>query len=360
MKAHLQLFFIFISCQPLFSQINLDQIIATVQSSGNTATVSFSTQSNFINSGESSNIKVFFQMPASQTSSSTSISINSSFPFALTTNVVVGSIRYMFLTATFSSGFQLNTWSPNQTYEIGQFTFNNFVGTLDVTMYSANQSGSSWNGTSMTKINSGNPDNLVSWPVNQSVALPINIKTFSVVKDGERNAQLDWTTSSEINSDFFGIERSSDGLSWDEIAKVDAAGNSTTERQYAYLDSNLPLNRDQNQVFYYRLRLVDIDGQYKYSDVRGVNFRSVVTDLNVTLYPNPATQWVNIELAGLDMDNGDVQLNIFDMSGRQMIHKPILGNGIEPVDVAQLPAGVYQVSIAQGSTQFQKQFIKID
>lgn len=190
--------------------------------------------------------------------------------------------------------------------------------------------------------------------------LPIDIKSFSATKDGDRNARLDWSTSLEINSAYFGIERSTDGNTWEAISKVAAAGNSNTEQFYTYTDRDLPLNRSKDQIFYYRLQLVDLDGQYKYSDIRGVNFGKENTNKVISLYPNPAVQMVNLDLSGMDLESGAIHLRVTDMQGRNMIDKTILGNGIEPIEVTQLPAGTYNVAVSQGANLYQKQFIKIE
>jgi hypothetical protein len=215
--------------------------------------------------------------------------------------------------------------------------------------------------TSMRFYGGGNIDNNpVNGFVEASSPLPIIIKSFSATKDGDRNARLDWSTSLEINSAYFGIERSMDGNTWEAINKVAAAGNSNTEQFYEYVDRDLPLNRSKDQIFYYRLMLVDLDGQYKYSDIRGVNFGKASTDKIISLYPNPAVQMVNLDLSGMDLETGDIHLRVTDMQGRNMIDKTILGNGIEPIEVTQLPAGTYNVAVTQGTTLHQKQFIKID
>ncbi len=204
----------------------------------------------------------------------------------------------------------------------------------------------------------GFEDNLINTAPN--VALPIDIKTFSATKDGDRNARLDWSTSLEINSAYFGIERSTDGKSWEVLDRVIAAGNSNTEQFYEYVDRDLPLKRSKDQIFYYRLQLVDLDGRYKYSDIRGVNFGKENTNKVISLYPNPAVQMVNLDLSGMDLETGAIYLRVTDMQGRNMIDKTILGNGIEPIEVTQLPAGTYNVAVSQGTTLHQKQFIKID
>jgi len=189
--------------------------------------------------------------------------------------------------------------------------------------------------------------------------LPVSLSSFSATKHTERSSRLNWTTSSEINSDFFGIERSKDGNTWETIGRVAAAGNSSKELAYEFIDDNLPLIRTKEQVFYYRLRMTDLDGQYKYSDVRGVNFGKLSTGV-VTIYPNPTVEHINVDLSGMDLDAGKVDLFVYDMSGRQLIKKSIIGNGIELIDVSQLPANTYNVVVKQGETAYQQRVIKID
>ncbi|MBK8626713.1 MAG: T9SS type A sorting domain-containing protein [Saprospiraceae bacterium] len=170
---------------------------------------------------------------------------------------------------------------------------------------------------------------------------------------------MDWVTSSEVNSDYFGVERSADGNTWEQIGQVAAAGNSNTDLAYQYIDRKLPSFRAGENIFYYRLRLTDLDGQYKYTDVRGVNFGKTSNSI-VSIYPNPTTEIINVDISGMSLDAGDVTLSVYDMNGRNMISKNILGNGIELIDVDQYPAGTYNVVVQQGETIQQKKIIKID
>lgn len=202
-----------------------------------------------------------------------------------------------------------------------------------------------------------NEDNLIVQSPN--IVLPIHLSSFSATKHTERSSLLNWTTSLEINSDFFGIERSKDGNNWETIGRVTGAGNSSKKLAYEFIDDNLPLIRTKEQVFYYRLRMTDLDGQYKYSDVRGVNFGKLSTGV-VTIYPNPTVEHINVDLSGMDLDAGKVDLFVYDMAGRQVIKKSIIGNGIELIDVSQLPANTYNVVVKQGETAYQQRVIKID
>lgn len=188
-------------------------------------------------------------------------------------------------------------------------------------------------------------------------ALPIYLHSFSANKLGERSAKLDWRTSSEINSSHFEIQRSTDGLEWAHLGDVAAAGNSTTTRAYDFIDDKLPLGRTRNQIFYYRLRMVDQDGAFKYSDIRGVNFN--INDRgDVSIYPNPAAQFFNLDLTGIDFSIEEkATVFIYDMSGKLVRQKDIIGSGIEPINVSELPAEAYNVIIRHGDQQYSKRVI---
>lgn len=206
-----------------------------------------------------------------------------------------------------------------------------------------NPQGSFW-----ANANSGSrPFNLQS-----PFALPIYLSSFSADKNGERSVKLNWETSSEKNSSHFDIERTVDGLSWETIGQVAAAGNSTDTRNYGYNDDNLPLGRSLNKIFYYRLRMVDLDNAYKYSDIRGVNFTQNDRGF-VSVYPNPASNYINIDLSGLDFElNGTAKIYMYDMSGRLVRQKDIIGSGLEPMNVQDLAADIYNIVVIQGDQRY--------
>lgn len=201
-------------------------------------------------------------------------------------------------------------------------------------------------------------DNLILPGAN--VPLPILLKTFTAKKENERSVHLDWSTSSEINSNNFIIERSQDGQDWTDIGAVSAAGNSSSTVAYSYIDNDLPLtNRTLNNILYYKLRLVDLDGKYIHSDIRVVHLNNFETDHNFAIYPNPSMQYFNIDLTNIDTQYGDLHLSVYDMMGKRVIKKKILGGGIELLDMSEYPTGLYQVKITQGAKQYQNRISKI-
>lgn len=192
----------------------------------------------------------------------------------------------------------------------------------------------------------------------QAAPLPITIKTFSATKDGERSSRLDWTSSSEINSDFIAIERSTDGEDWTTIGQVKAAGNSNRDIDYIYYDRSLPMARSIDNIFYYRLRLTDLDGQYEYSETRGVNLGRL--EGLVSIYPNPATDIINVDLTDMDLHEGIIHLSVYDNTGKAIISKEVNGAGIEPIQASNMAAGSYQVVVKQGDTTHRKQIIVVN
>lgn len=135
-----------------------------------------------------------------------------------------------------------------------------------------------------------------------SQVLPIKLKQFTVNKFGnERASDINWSSSSEINSAYFDIERSIDGYTFNAIGNVLAAGNSTTEQFYSMIDRNLPTSRGSQDVFYYRLKMVDLDGKFEYSDVRSVRFDND-SEVEFNTYPNPTAGKVYVKMSTPDTD----------------------------------------------------------
>lgn len=144
--------------------------------------------------------------------------------------------------------------------------------------------------------------------------LPIELIEFEAQLNSERIVDITWTTETEINNDYFIIEKSLDLETWQKIKQVDGAGNSTALTHYSTRDQTpfLGLN-------YYRLKQFDYDGQMKISNIRSVNLD--VKD-SISIYPNPAQSSFilnskNIEDKTIKLINcigEEVQLNTITMS----------------------------------------------
>ncbi len=183
-------------------------------------------------------------------------------------------------------------------------------------------------------------DNLCSVPPLNGVQ-PILLLDFTATKQAS-TVQLDWKTSSEINSDHFEVEWSKDGSSWTNIGNVAAAGNSSTTKSYGLLHSNPVLNG----VNYYRLKQVDVGGMSKYSDIKIVTFGGKT---GIKILPNPV-----IDKLYITSDQAIVfkSVSLYSTEGKQLqtLEKFATGSSI---DMSRYAAGTYYLRItdAKGNTE---------
>jgi CshA-type fibril repeat protein len=181
-----------------------------------------------------------------------------------------------------------------------------------------------------------------------SSAVPVDIISFTATKNGV-NALLKWSTAQELNSSYFEIERSADGVSFTTIGKVKAAGNSGIRIDYQFED--LATIAGNN---FYRLKETDIDGRVQYSDVRVLRFEE---SGRFVIYPNPAVNEVKIKFSGDNMINRPAVINVVSADGKLMSQKKIsVLNRVEKIDVRRFVTGSYFIHIVSGSTTMIKPF----
>ncbi len=203
-----------------------------------------------------------------------------------------------------------------------------------------------------TPVQAGLPENL------SNILLPINLKNFSAEKAGERMSRLYWISSSEINASHYEIERSLDAIHFEKLGDVTAVNNATGDTSYEFYDKKIPSIRT-NTIIYYRLKMVDLDGSFEYSDIRGVNFDNDLLT-GVTMYPNPTSQFLNLDINEVSFAEENGELQIFDALGKLVLTKKVIGSGIETIDMGRMTNGVYHVVLTQGEQMFREKIVKID
>jgi len=165
--------------------------------------------------------------------------------------------------------------------------------------------------------------------------MPVKLVAFDAKTEGSASL-LTWSTTEEVNSDRFEIQRSSEGKSWEQIGTVASNGESSTLKNYHFIDQT-PLN-GQNL---YRLRMVDKDGTFAYSRVRSLTQENGPIAF---VYPNPATEKVFLNASG----KAAVSVQVVTAAGA-------IVSTLEPsqgyIDVSKLPAGIYllQATYQDGS-----------
>lgn len=191
-----------------------------------------------------------------------------------------------------------------------------------------------------------------------AVPLPIELNSFTA-KLIERDVKLQWVTQTEINNDYFTIERSRDLINFEEVAVVDGAGNSNIELRYETWDRN-----PYEGTSYYRLRQTDFDGTYSFSQLEKItiNDNSSVHQPIFEVYPNPSNgdQFYS-KLTGFSK-NSEVLIMVMDAVGKQHYSKIIVtdsnGEAISAVDpYERLSPGTYIVTGTEDNSLYQKQII---
>ncbi|MCE7042791.1 T9SS type A sorting domain-containing protein [Dyadobacter sp. CY312] len=165
----------------------------------------------------------------------------------------------------------------------------------------------------------------------KTTPLPVTLLSFNAKKT-EDHVSLTWATTSESNASHFEIQRSADARHFDTAGTVSAKGESSEIQNYSFLD--LPAT---SSILYYRLKMIDVDGTYAFTNIRNVNFESSA-DL-VSVYPNPASSFIKV-----DAPNAR-SLKIFNKMGR-ILHT---SQGVVPsrVDISSFPDGIYIVQVVE-------------
>lgn len=188
--------------------------------------------------------------------------------------------------------------------------------------------------------------------------LPITLTRFDARPMG-KDAELNWSTGSEINSSHFIVERSIDNINYSAIGRVRSNGNSSRTINYQFVDQNVTQNTGATTV-YYRLRAVDLDGSYSISPIRRVSFLQDLAKGAAVAYPNPFTQTVNIAIESQAITSGNIV--VYDIYGRLVAQQGIeLVEGTNTVELKQLQssdAGIYFVKIVDASGERTLRIIK--
>jgi photosystem II stability/assembly factor-like uncharacterized protein len=172
----------------------------------------------------------------------------------------------------------------------------------------------------------------------------IQDNSFNATKTSD-NVLLNWNVASDLNSDYYGVERSADGVQFSEIGKVKSTTDLSENHDYDFLDNALLTGQQ-----YYRLRLVNNDGDYSYSKIIKVEF----TGARIKLYPNPASDMLQVE--GLNLGE-NTTLSVIDATGR-LIEQVRTGDTNYKLDTKKLVAGSYYLKVATDKQVNTLKFVK--
>jgi hypothetical protein len=160
--------------------------------------------------------------------------------------------------------------------------------------------------------------------------LPVKLLSFDAQKD-ESKVILNWTTSSEINSEIFEIERQQNTEDFNKIGQVKAAGNSNNKRFYQFNDYNY---ENESEIFY-RLKMIDKDGSFEYSPIVSIQLSDINNEVKVS--PNPSNgliemNWIN-KAAGFSYE-------MKDLNG-MVLFKGIANKNPEQIQISEKHKGLF-------------------
>ena len=206
---------------------------------------------------------------------------------------------------------------------------------------------------------SGTVDVIVNPPIDtklklvEGVALDVSLASFTAHLNKENKVDLNWTTVSEENNDYFIVQHSIDGRTFSDLGKVEGNGTTSEVNQYSLVDPN-----PQKGVNYYRLKQVDFDASVTYSEIRQVAYRPDSDLLQV--FPNP----VSNELLQVVYNNTTttVKIEVVNAIGMVLIQQTYdltSDSGLQTaLDLSELQAGIYTIVVEDGGEKHFKRVVK--
>ena len=185
------------------------------------------------------------------------------------------------------------------------------------------------------------------YAVSINSVLPVELLSFTGAVEKNSEVRLTWSTGREVNFKGFEVERSEDGLEWTSISFIHSVSDGSATNNYRVYDHNPEVGKA-----YYRLKLVSIDGTYKYSQVRTLQISEANHPVIIT--PNPVREHATLQFSA--DRNEPVNIYIIDANGKRVMSRQISArpgvNRVPLTNLNTLSTGVYVVQVATASKSF--------
>jgi hypothetical protein len=189
--------------------------------------------------------------------------------------------------------------------------------------------------------------------VDKTNPLPIELLSFNAVCDG-KNVNLNWSTASETNNDFFTVERSMDASNWEDVLNVNGAGNSSTANYYNASD-NQPLPGNS----FYRLKQTDYDGTFTYSGIVPVGCTDEATSFSL-ISAHQGQQQNEIVLTFSATQGEHYSYNVFDDRGRLIENESgVAVEGYNELHIISIGVsqGIYMITLQNSEKYFNQKIL---
>ena len=178
-------------------------------------------------------------------------------------------------------------------------------------------------------------------------ALPIELLSFTGKNNDDVN-ELYWNTATEVNNNYFTIEKSQDGEIFELVDVISGAGNSSQEINYSLNDNN-----PYEGTSYYRLKQTDYDEKYSYSDIIAIKKENKT---KLVIYPNPSNNAILISNFGKSLSSSS--LKVYDTQGRLVLNRILEEETDYKLDISTLVNGLYFIKMINNQNTFTESFIK--
>jgi hypothetical protein len=260
--------------------------------------------------------------------------------------------------ATAPNGFEVSLDGSNYgTTAIFNQTSGSASGTLSIRI-AASATAGNYDSQNIVLSSTGATNVSISTPASGNTVsspLPVELVSFSANCADNNTVSVNWTTASEHNSDYYTIKKSRDGIAWNTLNTIPAAGNSTQLIHYSVADAS-----DISGTVYYRLTQVDVDGATKMYDVVSTNCSSE-KELALIAYPNPSNGQFTVKIE--NALGGKYALAITDMQGKAIEEQSLdleTGTTVVKLNPANILPGVYLLQFMQDGKPIQQQKLIIE
>lgn len=182
--------------------------------------------------------------------------------------------------------------------------------------------------------------------------LPVEFLSLDAVADGNV-VNINWSTAVEMNSDYFVVQRSQGGSFFEDVVKVNAAGNSSTIKNYTSTD-----NEPFRGTSYYRLKQFDLDGKFAFSDIVSVKVQGRTA---VVVFPNPSSKGAPFNVCVQANPEDHVLIVVRDLQGKEYYSKVVITSNDKEVIAfdpeGRLAAGVYLVIATSNDSIYEKKMV---
>ena len=199
-------------------------------------------------------------------------------------------------------------------------------------------------GTLTRTANNNPPEGAAGNPSGSFVCggpLPIELLSFTGRNEGNVNI-LEWATATEVNNDYFTIERSKNGKRFEQIGTMNGAGNSSEPLSYSFIDKN-----PYEGTTYYRLKQTDYDGNYEYFDIIAIEMRTPNAFDITNIFPNPASDDLSFTCTCPSSNYQKLSIQVFNPIGKLVLEKELnsISSGIshKAIPLGGLASGIYSV-----------------